>query len=1061
MNPPKQNIYKLGPGIRNICDELLNEITKAVGDLAKSKAEQSVKIRDFKDKIKTNFHPVLRQVIKTLKNYIKLDEGNTAIRCLNDFYLIIDRITMNLSFLNLMNDIYIFPEFNIYDTIDFIFEGCSNNLRQKLIDFPQLFDCVISKNLNDKNDVRFLLNNDLNFNDYNQEEKDNNINILLDKNNQITKDIIKRISNKINEFNNYIISNKDGFNEDNFKLYFDDLICLKLYNNFDIKFTIIQLNNIYYIILPVEIQYNNQKINLNDKDEKFYPKNRFLSKNDLYFLIDKFKPPKSEYINNEKVIMTFSKTDFLNKCLLFKEFTIELFNNKFENIKREIKNFLGKYDLPIKLEEKSNTKMEIESKDNTNEEYSINEATIFYNFSVTMKNKNEFYIKLIYDKEYPTCVKIVYSHFILKDNDIIVQKIGNIIIEEKESIVNLDLNYIKNEIFKMFEIYKRILLNWIGKKLDYIYQIHFDTNFFIKSSEKIIFRMRMRMKNIEKFIKYFSLFINSKGKLSYENLFTSQIITDNFKEINNIITNYLKCDDDDEKFNDYIIQFNDYIKRIIIEKVFLFTEDKIKLKELDSNTKKMILHVYNNYGTDKNISTYFEIRANILQSKYIFNLFQLEDVKIICSNNKDNNKKIIFNCDCQKYKKLIVDFSSSYEIFFRKVINELKTNYELCAIYAYDILKLTENITTNLELKNPFIINDTISNNSKEEAQWIELINENNSINLLKKEFNDKLIKYFTKILISRENNIFKLYLNPNIFKCKYSNIPNFLFDKYAALLQNIILSYDKNDDTISITIFGKMKMGYSNKIQIVFDDILPKLISFMNNIFKLIDFLLKNDHVPVMRVCPLYMSLQLTYGNNFKEHLNFKFQFEREPYFATDGNLNNIFYMFFVRQFGEELLLQDIDYNDKDYLKKKEKYFYINYKIYDSLINKYKFKISMIEYPYNHFDEMNSNIYCIIKDFNLINLMSLNNFVLSLQIRNDNSIYMEFRDKINLDIENNMYSLFFQKIKETNLEFKMNFEKKNGYGNIFILLDEDNDEDKFSKFDKIINIIISLSKIN
>ena len=85
----------------------------------------------------------------------------------------------------------------------------------------------------------------------------------------------------------------------------------------------------------------------------------------------------------------------------------------------------------------------------------------------------------------------------------------------------------------------------------------------------------------------------------------------------------------------------------------------------------------------------------------------------------------------------------------------------------------------------------------------------------------------------------------------------------------------------------------------------------------------------------------------------------------------------------------------------------------------------------------------------------------LSLQIRNDNSIYMEFRDKINLDIENNMYSLFFQKIKETNLEFKMNFEKKNGYNNIFILLDEDNDEDKFSKFDKIINIIISLSKIN
>ena len=57
-----------------------------------------------------------------------------------------------------MTDVYIFPEFNINDTIDLIFEGCSNDLRQKLIDY-QLFDTIQSKNLYNNNDIRFLINN--------------------------------------------------------------------------------------------------------------------------------------------------------------------------------------------------------------------------------------------------------------------------------------------------------------------------------------------------------------------------------------------------------------------------------------------------------------------------------------------------------------------------------------------------------------------------------------------------------------------------------------------------------------------------------------------------------------------------------------------------------------------------------------------------------------------------------------------------------------------------------------------------------------------------------------
>ena len=48
-------------------------------------------------------------------------------------------------------------------------------------------------------------------------------------------------------------------------------------------------------------------------------------------------------------------------------------------------------------------------------------------------------------------------------------------------------------------------------------------------------------------------------------------------------------------------------------------------------------------------------------------------------------------------------------------------------------------------------------------------------------------------------------------------------------MLQSIILGYELNEDVISITILGKMKLGYSNKIQMVFKEILPKLIYYMN----------------------------------------------------------------------------------------------------------------------------------------------------------------------------------------------------------------------------------------
>ena len=104
--------------------------------------------------------------------------------------------------------------------------------------------------------------------------------------------------------NKFIISTKECFNENNFKLYMDKFICLRLYNNFEIKLTIGQLKRNNYFILPIEIGYNKQKINLNDKDANYIDKNKILTKNDLYFYINKFKIIKRNFSINEELKIT-------------------------------------------------------------------------------------------------------------------------------------------------------------------------------------------------------------------------------------------------------------------------------------------------------------------------------------------------------------------------------------------------------------------------------------------------------------------------------------------------------------------------------------------------------------------------------------------------------------------------------------------------------------------------------------------------------------------------------------------------------------------------------------
>ena len=88
--------------------------------------------------------------------------------------------------------------------------------------------------------------------------------------------------------------------------------------------------------------------------------------------------------------------------------------------------------------------------------------------------------------------------------------------------------------------------------------------------------------------------------------------------------------------------------------------------------------------------------------------------------------------------------------------------------------------------------------------------------------------------------------------------------------------------------------------------------------------------------------------------------------------------------------------------------------------------------------------------------MISLNNMLLTIQIRNDHGLYLCFRDKINVDKENNMHSSFVQELGDSKIDVKINIEKKTGYNDVIILIDDC--PNLLDKFKSIINIFISLS---
>ena len=717
--------------------------------------------------------------------------------------------------------------------------------------------------------------------------------------------------------------------------------------------------------------------------------------------------------------------------------------------------------------------MDIDSKDeNSNKNNNISQFTIYFNFSIVMKQKNEFYIKLIYDKNNPTIIKMVFSHNNLsnKENTKNNHIISNLFIEQVEKTVLFDLKQIKNEISKCYEDYKHILLIWIYKKLKYLYSTLFDVGFQLNNTT-IQFGIKSSMDHTIISRKLFDFYINDLGKFTFNDLYSTKIFLDDFKEINFYITNFLKNVDNDIEQNEYITKFNNYINNIIIEKVFIFPGINSKLKELNYEANYMKLFLYNSYYTDKNIFVYFELNCEIIKGKtrqevpHLITCFKIKDISLICENKKNNNK-IISKCirKNDNNKDKIFEFNSQY-LNLSIVADDLNKKYELFMLYAYEIINLSQKPESPFDLSRTVEININESNNKNED--WFELSTEKNNMDIFKPNYKENLLRYFYKIKFSKINNNFQFYLKPEIFKKKYQNDKNIkIIENSSMMPQQYIIGYDYKEDNISVIILSKLKIGYFSILKNVFETIVLRIITYMNKTFKLIDYLTKNEPAPLMMACPLLLTLQIKIQNSFTKHINIKF-IDKEPFFISEGNFTNVFNIF-VKDFGYELMSNEFDYNNKKYYLNKAKFFKLGFDLYDLLMNKHKFKMSLILYPYNHFKADNQdiqNIYFMVKDFDVLELISLNNILLTIQIKSENSLYLEFVDN-SVDEGNNMMNRYYLnsfnneigKLNEDIIDQIMNI--NNNKATIIIKESTGNKNiELIQKLDIIIKVFIELSK--
>ena len=503
-----------------------------------------------------------------------------------------------------------------------------------------------------------------------------------------------------------------------------------------------------------------------------------------------------------KIIWIESNVNYILNILKIIDLAVEIYNNKENNLYKEIEDLISKNNIKYLTNEKKNP----EHTKEVNECYYILLASICY--SITADKVN------LIDNEKDNIIKIHYYYIKLKEINKILQNLNNVL------FIYLNEMYIVDELIKVIE-----LLNYNIKKINEIknylienakiiqkYSFKDETNEKLSEElndnlDKICDLLMKEEKSNDFYDKLRYILFKEIKKLSIDNCryhIFSKLIDENqmIKKSNDIfqilLHNFVKKD----KFKDNIskiLNSTDEILKLIEEKLndnnnfvlsetLLFFFEKNSLNYLKTNLNKK--NKDKNNEEDEPFETlkecikflnYYAFKPDKVATKLkeICKLFCLGYIKTYISNfinmfDNDNNKN--------KYDpKKIID-----------VINGNDSVCKMIRIFIYKILynKHNINVFTNTESINKYKLKDY--------KDFDELIKSDELNNIYKIDYNVNTLKYEN---YDNSNKRFEKLKNDQ-FKKKIStkdcDVTGYGIDNFYVISYNLILSDLKRNNSLS-----------------------------------------------------------------------------------------------------------------------------------------------------------------------------------------------------------------------------------------------------------------------
>ena len=660
----------------------------------------------------------------------------------------------------------------------------------------------------------------------------------------------------------------------------------------------------------------------------------------------------------------------------------------FEYFEKKIKKYCDKFDFPIEVCKISfDDKMDIEENknDNNKNEKIIIEFKFDHNIlPEDLKNNFKIYISSMYEIGK---IKVNSSFSILCDGPYN----PFIYIENEENIYNMNYFPFKKIINNYYEQYRKIVLNSLLEKMSNIPSLIMPFEFSPNDDGIDLFI------SIEKEcpILLFSIFLNNQGKIDiidYDFFFS----IDSIVSINDIINNYIINDNID------IFEFNRIITSHFIQKNFSFMNMKILINAINFNEKvieiKISIPKYKFASSDVYIILILKFEMN-----YTFNV---QSFKFFFVNIKQ-----ITEFELIKYLKLrakIYYFSpQSLKLFFDDILKFLMEYDEL--------IKNIMELTSFYELKDKNIIHE-------EKGKIIIVLKGNNLINLFQ--------KFIDKIEISSKNIIFKVYL-------KKEELENLFvqrkFKSYSYLESETIISFDKNEFTLSYFILSKLKAYEWNSTKKVFSEILPKNLDFLENIGKII---INKDNYEYFKDPSNYYISPICLYFKFKTKIK-----ERNVYiqFKISKNWNISIHPIETHfEAFDADLKKLVDESDANQLMNQIKYYCFINSIFE-ILTEYFSSYWLINIKIPKKEDFKGKVIVLCKDYNTFEIYAKDNFSIYIEVYSSHTILIY--SNLFLNKNKNFFNILEEEFKrlqnnkkETIISFKEPDETENKFKKIITI---------------------------